>query len=143
MMYAISLHQPWASFIAKGIKPFETRGWAPPRWLIGKRIAIHAGSKVRTVMDRQWAVRRGVPGLPLGAIVCTAVLAGAYRMGVAERVPGSAPLGNAFRIDEYGDYSPGRWAWWLTEVDQLEPPIATRGAQGFWKLPGIIDLVAT
>jgi hypothetical protein len=48
MMYAISLHQPWASFIAHGLKGFETRSWAPPRWLIGKRIAIHAAKKAVT-----------------------------------------------------------------------------------------------
>jgi hypothetical protein len=29
MMPAISLWQPWASLIAVGIKPFETRSWAP------------------------------------------------------------------------------------------------------------------
>jgi hypothetical protein len=45
-MKAISLRQPWASLIACGAKPYETRHWAPPRELIGATIAIHAAKKV-------------------------------------------------------------------------------------------------
>jgi hypothetical protein len=45
-MKAISLWQPWASLIACGAKPYETRHWAPPRELIGQRIAIHAAKYV-------------------------------------------------------------------------------------------------
>lgn len=45
-MKAISLWQPWASLIACGAKPFETRHWAPPRDLIGQTIAIHAAKKI-------------------------------------------------------------------------------------------------
>jgi len=45
-MKAISLWQPWASLIACGDKPYETRHWAPPRELIGQTIAIHAAKKI-------------------------------------------------------------------------------------------------
>lgn len=45
-MKAISLWQPYASLIASGFKPFETRDWAPPRELIGQPIAIHAAKKI-------------------------------------------------------------------------------------------------
>jgi hypothetical protein len=38
-------------------------------------------------------------------------------------------------IDDFGDYSEGRWAWLLTDVKPLNPPIAARGAQGFFDLP--------
>lgn len=132
-MKALSLHQPWASFIAAELKPFETRDWKPPKWLIGKRIAIHAAKKALNGDDREWAARLGIADLPLGAVVCTAILAGAYRMGVQERVPGSRPLGNAFRTDEFGDYSPGRWVWWLTDIERFEPPVLAKGSQGFWE----------
>lgn len=132
-MRAISLHQPWASFISIGLKPFETRDWSPPRWLIGKRIAIHAAKKAVAADNREWARRLGCDDLPLGAVVCTAILRGAYQMGVAKRVPGSAPLGNSFKVDEFGDYTPGRWVWWLTDIERVEPPIPIRGMQGFWE----------
>lgn len=45
-MKAISLWQPWASLIACGAKPYETRDWAPPASLIGQPIAIHAAKKI-------------------------------------------------------------------------------------------------
>ncbi len=45
-MKAISLWQPWASLIACGAKPYETRDWAPPRDLIGQTIAICAAKKI-------------------------------------------------------------------------------------------------
>lgn len=63
-MKALTVWQPWATLIAIGAKPYEFRSWSPPRWLIGQRIAIHAG--VRPV--RQAEVRalvlalRGRPG---------------------------------------------------------------------------------
>ena len=41
-MKTISLWQPYASLIAAGVKTIETRGWAPPKRLMGQRIAIHA-----------------------------------------------------------------------------------------------------
>lgn len=54
---ALSLWQPYASLIAIGailpepVKPYETRSWPPPPWLIGQRIAIHAAQKI----DRGYA----------------------------------------------------------------------------------------
>src|ERR1700732_4369319 len=45
-MKAISLWQPWASLIACGAKPYETRDWAPPESMIGQPIAIHAAKKI-------------------------------------------------------------------------------------------------
>lgn len=45
-MKAISLWQPWASLIACGAKPYETRSWAPSVSMIGQPIAIHAAKKI-------------------------------------------------------------------------------------------------
>ena len=42
-LYAITLWQPWAQVLVEGAKTVENRDWAPPRWLYGRRIAIHAG----------------------------------------------------------------------------------------------------
>lgn len=134
-MRAISLHQPWASFIAIGVKPYETRDWPPPQWLIGRRIAIHAAKKAVDADNREWARRHGCDDLPLGAVVCTARLHGAYQIGsrdlLIQSVPGSARMCGTDE-DEFGDYSPGRWMWWLTDIERFYPPIPARGMQGFW-----------
>ena len=47
-MKTISLWQPYASLIAAGVKTIETRGWAPPKGLMGQRIAIHAARAIET-----------------------------------------------------------------------------------------------
>lgn len=44
-MKALTIWQPWASLIMMGAKPYEFRGWKPPRSLIGQRLAIHAGAR--------------------------------------------------------------------------------------------------
>lgn len=145
-MYAISLYQPWASFIAVGIKQFETRDWKPPRHLIGNRIAIHAAKKAVTRDDRDWASRCAVHDLPLGAIVCTALLIGVYQCGGPAGQPGLIKIARSSEMpeiahidpigiptDEFGDFSPGRWAWRLADIERLDPAIPAKGAQGFWK----------
>lgn len=174
-MKAISLWQPWASLIACGIKPFETRSWAPPRHLIGQSIAIHAAKKIdrsaagfaealsfggygheladklQATMERTPAALMGRFGracMPIGCVVCIARLDGAFQLG--ERALGAAvpagrviarmtsrPMPDCFtvRYDDFGDYSPGRWAWLFTEVRPLNPSAPVRGAQGIFELP--------
>lgn len=110
-MKAISLWQPWASLIACGAKPYETRSWSPPRELIGQRIAIHAAKKVDKgaadfaeellygqhkdggfdLADKLAASFGATPGtllgafgmavMPVGCIVCTATLDAAFQLG--------------------------------------------------------------
>ena len=82
-MYAITLHQPWASLISLGLKAVETRSWPAPARLVGQRIAVHAGKRVvrrpgeaiekelRAHWGDDWQVI-----IPNGAVVATAVLAG-------------------------------------------------------------------
>jgi hypothetical protein len=131
-MWLISLHQPYASFIGAKLKPFETRGYPPPANRIGLRIGIHATKRRMTLDEFKWALRLGVDDPPLGAIVCTAVLRGAYQMGTVRCVEGS-PLEAVIQKDEFGDYQDGRWAWWLTDVEPVAELIPMQGRQGWWR----------
>jgi hypothetical protein len=88
----LSLHQPWASLVALGVKTIETRSWAAPKSLIGQRIAIHAAAKRPARhgslgdyrydrYDDEWYMRLRTQNqfppnsyLPLGEIVATARL---------------------------------------------------------------------
>lgn len=45
--YALSIRQPWAWLIVQGYKDVENRSWALPRFILGQRIYIHAGGKVK------------------------------------------------------------------------------------------------
>ena len=177
-MRCISLYQPWASLIACGAKIYETRHWAPPRELIGATIAIHAAKKVDrsaipfaegllngqhdpggfTLADQLAATMRNTPAhlfgmfgmasYPVGCVVCTARLDGAFLLGdpaegtafpaarVISRMTSHAmPACFTVRYDTFGNYAPGRWAWLLRDVQPLTPPVAALGRQGFFDLP--------
>lgn len=174
-MKAISLWQPWASLIAIGEKPFETRSWSPPPELIGQTIAIHAAKKVdkeacalaedlvynrrgKEIAAKLAALDEGIDDrllqsfgaatLAAGCIVCTARLDAAFLLGepaegtarpaarVVKRLI-SRPMPECFtvRYDAYGNYEPGRWAWLLTNITPMRPPVAAVGRQGFFELP--------
>jgi hypothetical protein len=77
--------------------------------------------------------------VPRGAVVATVVVTGAYRLGTArgdmaevdDQVPGSPRL-EAVEIDRFGDFSAGRWAWRLDQVELLRPPVVRGGQQGWF-----------
>jgi hypothetical protein len=126
-MYAISLWQPWASFIAIGVKPYETRSWRAPPHIVGQRIAIHAAKRPVSRDDLVWwrEIAGSEQPLAFGAIVCTAILENVFR---AQDVP----------EDDYGDYAVGRSAWKLSHVLPVDPPFPVKGQQGFWRVPEIV-----
>jgi hypothetical protein len=92
---ALSLHQPWASLIACGAKPFETRHWPAREDLIGQRWAIHAAKRPvpRHLRDpnsergarMSAALRRPLNTVPTGAVVAIALLRGCYRLSDVSR----------------------------------------------------------
>jgi activating signal cointegrator 1 len=132
---AMSLWQPYASLVAAGLKPFETRDRRPPAHLVGARIAIHAAlrkpqfGEITPAISAAMAARTGnrlwFESLPFGAVLCTAHLAAVFP---AERVP----------ADAFGDYTPGRWAWHLTDVAPLPAPVPAKGERmhgWLWAVP--------
>jgi activating signal cointegrator 1 len=90
----------------------------------------------------------GQTTMPIGVVVCTAKLDGAFQLGdaaegtmrpaakVVRRLT-SRPMPECFTVpyDEFGDYAPGRWAWLLREAKPLIPPPPAIGRQGFFDLP--------
>ena len=99
-MKAISLWQPYASLIAFGSKPYETRHWSPPDSLIGQRIAIHAAKrKITRTEYLDYRIAEGLTEIdrvmrshmkryhddwpkliPYGAVVATANLYAVYKV---------------------------------------------------------------
>ena len=143
-MKAITLHQPWASLIAEGRKKFETRSWPPPEKLIGERIAIHAGKQVHWELVYKW-FGEGTKDLPAGAVICTAVIIRAFQIANKKIVNiKGPPVSPRTRppLDDYGDYSPGRWVWQLGKVAALAEPVRARGQQKFWAWQPQLGLAA-
>lgn len=136
-MKAITLIQPWASLIALGEKRIETRSWNT-----GYRgpIAIHAGKKPPVDLGTASlyaALERadvGLDDLPLGSVVATATLIDCiwFDDGFYERLC-EGLIEHAARYErDFGDFSGGRFGWYLDNVVPLPEPIPARGYQGLW-----------
>jgi len=125
-MKALTVRQPWAGLIARGIKDIENRTWAPTLAL-GDRFAVHAGRRDDALRVEEYGqVVNGDLDHPLchahGIVVCTVQLVAVTR---TSRSP--------WAID-------GHWHWVLDdpyEVHDARAPyhVHLRGHTGLWELP--------
>jgi len=136
----LTLTNPWAMFVAWGLKLIETRDW----WTSYRGpLAIHAAKTwprwaQQLVYDdpayRDAMLAHGVVGLkhlPHGAVVATCRLVACVP---TDELAGSA-WGHRLTPQEraFGDYSPGRWAWVLADVVALPEPAPAAGALYLWR----------
>ncbi|WP_225914036.1 ASCH domain-containing protein [Leptolyngbya ohadii] len=164
----LSLWQPWASFIAHGIKQYETRPWGTP---YRGRIAIQAAqrkAKEDELVAICEAIREGngtaediarldsalecyfinTHSQPVyGAIVAVADLTNCKYMdskysSISENlytyISDQTPLELAV-----GDWQPGRYAWKLENVRPLAQPIPCKGHQGLRRIQdaGVLEAI--
>ncbi len=156
-MYALTLWPEWLPAFTHMGKRVENRTWMPPSWLLGQRIALHAGKQIgggkraagirwlgETATHAGWMVFTDgldmsfvrLPGLPPGVgpegfthahIHLGAVVATAELYGVSR----------VAHLKSTAAYSP--WAilgsvhWLLRDVVVLPKPVPMRGRQGLWK----------
>jgi activating signal cointegrator 1 len=129
---AISLHQPWATAIAFGFKTIETRSWSTK---YRGPIAIHAAlcwkayqrEFYRSVCEKLPWVGRALSGhVYLGHVVATANLAHCI---ATDQIKSVSLLDGLF-----GNFEPGRFAWVLTDIELLDPPVRALGHQGFFEV---------
>lgn len=138
----LTLYQPWATLIALRAKTIETRSWRT--WYRGD-LLIHAArsfpksarelcaqepfAKVLAQGGYCDTVSGKVDpaGLPLGAIVAKCKLKHCVRVGT----PGvELPPPEPERL--FGDYTSGRYAWILADVQALLQPVPAHGSMGLW-----------
>lgn len=119
---ALTLWQPWAFAVAELGKDVENRDrWSPPRRMVGRALAIHAGLTYDAAgahsLREAFGYEVARHSCAFGAVVAVAVLAGCVRD------------------------SPSKWArprhfhWLLQGTVSLAHPVPCRGAQGLWQLP--------
>ena len=119
-MRALTIHQPFANFIADREKRYETRSWCTS--YIGP-LAIHASR------NRDEAAYSGIAlDGPFGAIVAVGRLVACHRVEAIRE-----SLSEAER--DVGDYRDGRYAWEIADVVKLTHPVPWRGHQGLWSVP--------
>lgn len=149
-MKAITIHQPWATLIALGEKRLETRSWATK---YRGPLAIHAAKRVdnEICLEEPFSTVLAKHGytadnLPTGAIVATCQLTECHK--VIEDYGKAALIGEELlRISspeyDFGWYEIGRYAWEMTDVQQLSGPIPAKGQQGLWNWGGERDASRT
>lgn len=138
-MRALSLWQPYASFMAEGFKLIETRSWSTPYTGL---VAIHAAKTKEELATADEllpllsdpAKARGFTLthlLTLGAILAVGKLTGCAR---------TTSLLRTISVDEetLGNYEPGRWGWVFEDIRRLPEPMPYKGQQGLWELPGAV-----
>lgn len=155
-MRVLSLWQPWAEFVAQGIKKIETRSW--PTNYRGK-LLIHAGKNeqylpMRKVGSPQSAERRNIgrdavraagmqydTHFELGAIIAVCELVACCAVTNCKNENGQRLLANGLetpvqdREYQLGNYEPGHYAWLLSNVRKLTKPIPCKGMQRLFNYP--------
>ena len=128
-MKVLTLHQPWASLIALGVKTIETRSWSTQ---YRGPLAIHAGARAPKSMfigdylvtgTGRLSVKKtghGATLLPLGAIVATCTLVDVVPIVDRDRTPGAQVDGTYLRL--------------LADVVPVDPPVPFKGGQGLTKM---------
>lgn len=139
-MKAITLYQPWATLISIGAKKIETRSWAT-----GYRgsLAIHSSSERKYIDIRsKYYVCDKEPfysilmslylddlSLPRGFIIAICELESCFPIH-------EGPLLISEQEKAFGDYTVGRYMWFLDKIQQLENPILVKGKMGLWEWNG-------
>ena len=138
----IGLWQPYATLVAIKAKPWETRHFPPPSRLQGKRVAIQATLRKPTRDDGRsrltparlatYSAKAGRPASRMVPLSAPRVISCAYQVRDYFN-DGTVALGGLlgpwFPDDGFGDYTPGRWCWGLSNVRALIVPIPLKGRQ--------------
>ena len=126
-MKVITLREPWASLIGEQIKKIETRSWFTN---YRGELYIHAGlSKIPANDARMNRLAKELHGsFHYGTIFAKCNLSDCILIDetFAESVKKSD-----YMCYDCGDYTPGRYAWILTDIELIDPIVAT-GKLGLW-----------
>lgn len=131
---ALTIRQPWATWITLGAKTVENRTW-PTRHR--GPLAIHAGAAFEEDAWRTSVVRAlprgtlpGLTSLPKSAILAVVELAGCH-----EYKPGCCGT-------PWAEKGAGTWHWVLADVRALSEPVECTGRLGLWRvLPPLAERV--
>lgn len=129
---ALTVHQPWAELIARGVKAVENRTWATHH---RGPLLVHAGLSRSThaeLADDPRAFEReyGVPLPPASALAFGALV------GVAELVacvpPDQRTADPLIARALLTPFAGGPVCWVLADARAFAPPVPCKGGQGLW-----------
>ena len=127
-MKVLSLIEPWATLIKEGKKVIETRSW---KTSYRGELYIHASNKKIKRSDAHTReLLKLIPNVPMGYgnIICKCRLVDCVYM--------DQEFLDKIQKDKQeflcGEYSLGRYAWILEDVEVLENPIPAKGHLNIW-----------
>ncbi len=127
-MKVLTIREPWASLIGCGVKNIETRSWSTS---YRGELYIHAGiHKISNNNDRAIRLSKHIPDqhLHYGEIFIKCNLVDCVKIDetYALKVQSETPLNY-----DCGNYTPGRYAWILTDIEYIDP-ISAKGRLSIW-----------
>ena len=131
---ALTLWQPWASYMAEGLKCYETRSWHPGNRLhVGEIVMIHAAKRWdRNLQSTHQYLRSCHPELAGVEITDFGVIVGAFKFLGAH--PTDALRHKLLELElAMGDFSQGRYGWHFELIKRAVPPVPATGQQGVWR----------
>lgn len=127
-MKVLSIIEPWATLIKEGKKVIETRSW---KTSYRGELYIHASNKKIKRSDAHTSeLLKLIPNVPMGYgnIICKCRLVDCVYM--------DQEFLDMMQKDKQeflcGEYSLGRYAWILEDVEILEKPIPAKGHLNIW-----------
>lgn len=155
-MKALSLTVPWSILVAIQAKLIETRSWSTS---YRGQLAIHSATGLSPVGGKRglsqlineppfWQVLRAagyedIDDLPRGCIVATCNLVNVVPVYGVEAgweisiTRGQKTFDYSWDLTDqeraFGNYTAGRYAWLLADVEMLPEPIPAKGALGIWE----------
>jgi hypothetical protein len=148
-----SLKQPWATIVARGLKPIENRDYPPPRAMMGEVFAIHASKRWDADgtpwIRKTWAghddveVALGDATLVRSAIVGVARIIGYLkredRLFYTYTAAGGRMVADRDHPMLANPWFFGDYGYVLENMRELATPIPCKGALNFWRMPEDVE----
>lgn len=117
-MMCLTVRQPWATALVRGVKKVENRSWPPGRGLaVGDWLAIHAGSARPVPSNVHWPAEPDEHWL-------SAVIGAVRFCGHTPYRPGLGPWAGG-----------EPWCWRFDDAVEFEVPIPVAGRLRLWPAP--------
>jgi hypothetical protein len=136
---ALTIKQPWATLIALGGKNIETRSW---KTNYRGSLLIHAGKTIDKVACKMpeiykvmedYQYHTGVIIAKCNLVACQKVIEDSGTYAITD--------GRLMITDneyDFGDYTVGRYAWILSNIEVLDKYIPAKGQLSLWEFKGAI-----
>jgi activating signal cointegrator 1 len=125
-MKAITMEQPFASFVCIGVKTIETRSWSTD---YRGSVAIHAADNYARVVDSYYRSILSSAGLDPDKLSTGKIVAVAQLVDCKEVITSQIPC---YPQLAFSNFTPGWYALKFADIKSLKKPIPAQGSNRLW-----------